>query len=117
MRNIALAAAPVLALAFSGSAIARDAASIEKGKQVYESAMPKCKVCHSIGGVGNPKGALDDVGAKMKAEDIKAWICTPKEMAEKAKAMRKPAMPAYPKEKISEADLGALTAYLESLKK
>jgi mono/diheme cytochrome c family protein len=117
MRRVALAVAPVLALVLSAPAIARDAASIEKGKQVYEGAVPKCKACHSIGGVGNPKGALDEVAAKMKAEDIKAWICTPKEMAEKAKAMRKPAMPAYPKEKLSEADLEALTAYLLSLKK
>ena len=92
-------------------------AQVDKGKQVYESAMPKCKVCHSIGGVGNPKGPLDDVGNKHKAEDIKAWLRTPKEVAAKAKSTAKPAMPAYPPEKLSDADLEALTAYLLSLKK
>ena len=38
-------------------------------------------------------------------------------MTAKAKAERKPPMPAYSKEKISDADLDALTAYLSSLKK
>jgi mono/diheme cytochrome c family protein len=57
------------------------------------------------------------VGAKLKADDLKAWMRTPKEMAEKAKADRKPPMPAYSKEKLADADLEALTAYLLSLKK
>ena len=48
MRRAALFVVPVLALAFSGRAAAQDAAKIEKGKQVYEAATPKCKVCHSI---------------------------------------------------------------------
>lgn len=98
-------------------AAATASAQADKGKQVYEAAMPKCKVCHSIGGVGNAKGALDDVGSKLKAEEIKAWLRTPKEMTEKAKATRKPVMPAYPPDKLSDADLDALAAYLLSLKK
>jgi mono/diheme cytochrome c family protein len=57
------------------------------------------------------------VGNKLKAEEIKAWLRTPKEMAAKAKAIRKPAMPAFPADKLSDADLEALTAYLLSLKK
>ena len=117
MRRAALVVVPVLALAFSGRATAQDAAKIEKGKQVYEAATPKCKVCHSIAGAGNAKGALDSVGAKSKADDIKAWLRTPKEMTEKTKAARKPVMPAYPKEKLSDEDLDALTAYMLSLKK
>ena len=38
-------------------------------------------------------------------------------MAAKGKADRKPAMPAYPKEKLSDEDLASLTDYLLSLKK
>jgi mono/diheme cytochrome c family protein len=38
-------------------------------------------------------------------------------MSEKAKATRKPAMPAYPVAKLSDADLDALVAYIQSLKK
>ena len=59
------------------------------------AATPKCKVCHSVAGEGNAKGSLDGVGGKLKADEIKAWMRTPKEMAEKAKAERKPPMPAY----------------------
>jgi len=116
MRTLALTVVPLMALALSSPAIAQDA-KVEKGKQVYDAVMPKCKMCHAIGGVGNAKGALDNVGATVKADEIKAWIRTPKEMTEKAKAARKPAMPAYAKEKLSDEDLDALTAYLLTLKK
>jgi len=104
----------LVTLALAAPAFAQDAA---KGKQVYDAATPKCKVCHSIGGEGNAKGSLDAVGGTLKADEIKAWIRTPKEMTAKAKAERKPVMPAYPPEKISDPDLEALTAYLLSLKK
>jgi len=99
-----------------GLAAAQDAAQIEKGKKIYENANPKCKLCHAIGGQGNPKGVLDGVAGKLSADDIKAWMRTPKDMAAKAKATRQPVMPAYPKEKLSDADLDALAAYLGSLK-
>jgi cytochrome c553 len=100
--------------ALAAPAFAQDAA---KGKQVYDAATPKCKMCHSVAGEGNAKGSLDDAGGKLKADEVKAWLRTPKEMAEKAKAERKPPMPAYSKEKLSDADLEALTAYILSLKK
>ena len=116
-RGFVVLTAAGLALAFGTIAGAQDAAKIGKGKQVYDAATPKCKVCHAIGGVGNAKGALDAVGAKLKADEVKAWMRTPKEMTEKTKAARKPVMPAYPKEKMSDEDLEALTAYMLSLKK
>jgi mono/diheme cytochrome c family protein len=106
--------AVITAFALAAPALAQDAA---KGKQVYDAATPKCKTCHSIAGEGNAKGSLDNVGGTLKAEDIKAWLRTPKEMSAKAKADRKPVMPAYAKEKLSDADLDALTAYLLTLKK
>jgi mono/diheme cytochrome c family protein len=97
--------------------MAADAATIEKGKKVYAEAKPlACKTCHSVAGVGNAKGPLDDAG-KLSAADIKAWIRTPKEMTAKAKATRKPPMPAYPPAKLSDENLDALTAYLLTLKK
>jgi mono/diheme cytochrome c family protein len=113
--------AVLVVAAFGGlvavSARAQDAAKIEKGKKVYDAAVPKCKVCHSIGGAGNVKGPLDGVGSKLKAEEVKAWMRTPKEMTEKTKSARKPPMPAYPKDKMSDEDLDALSAYMLSLKK
>lgn len=108
------AVAGVGLMGLAASASAQDA--VVKGKVAYEAAMPKCKTCHSIGGVGNAKGPLDGTGKKLTAEEIKAWIRTPKEMTEKTKATRKPAMPAYGPDKINDATLEAMTAYLSSLK-
>jgi mono/diheme cytochrome c family protein len=116
IRRLAFVGAVGLALGLGSVAVARDA-KVDKGKAVYEAATPKCKVCHAIAGQGNAKGSLDGVGSKLKADEIKAWMRTPKEMTEKAKATRKPAMPAYPKEKLSDDDLDALTAYLGNLTK
>ncbi len=85
----------------------------EGGAAVF--AAQKCSLCHALGGKGNPKGALDEVGAKLTADQIRQWILTPAEMAATAKAERKPAMKAFlnlPKE-----DLDALVAFLHSKKK
>ena len=101
----------VFLLALAVPAAAQD--KLEKGKQVY--AAQKCQACHSVAGVGNKKGVLDDVGARLKEDDIRQWIVAAPEMAAKGKADRKPPMKAYatlPKE-----DVDALVAYLASLKK
>jgi len=101
----------VFVLAVALPASAQDA-RIDKGKQVYTA--QKCQACHSVAGVGNKKGALDGVGAKLKEDEIRQWIVAAPEMAAKAKADRKPPMKAYmlPKE-----DVDALVAYMASLKK
>lgn len=106
MRGVFVAA--IVCLGIAASAAAQDKA---KGEKVY--ADQKCSLCHSIGGKGNPKGPLDDVGAKLKADDIRAWITDAKGMTAKTKATRKPDMKQYtlPKE-----DVDALVAYLSSLK-
>jgi mono/diheme cytochrome c family protein len=88
-------------------------ASIEKGKQVYTA--QKCQACHSVAGVGNKKGALDDIGARLKEDEIRQWIVVAPEMAAKAKADRKPPMKAYAT--LVKEDVDALVAYLASLKK
>lgn len=111
-RVLVLVVSAFVFAAFSGFASAQDA-KVEKGKQVYTD--QKCSMCHSIAGKGNAKGALDDIGSKLSAAEIKQWIVDPKTMAEKAKAERKPAMKAYAS--LPAADLEALVAYLESLKK
>lgn len=95
---------------FAGLAGAQDAA---KGAQVY--ADQKCSMCHAIAGKGNAKGALDDVGSKLKPEDIRQWIVNPTEMSAKAKADRKPPMP-NKFASLPKADLDNLVAYLSSLK-
>jgi len=109
-RIVAGAGALVMA---AGVASAQDAAKALRGKAVY--AEQKCKLCHSIAGEGNAKGPLDGVGSKLSAEDIKQWIVDPKTATEKHKAPRKPPMKAYPN--LPPADLEALVAYMQSLKK
>jgi mono/diheme cytochrome c family protein len=83
-----------------------------KGAEVF--AAQKCSLCHSIAGKGNPKGPLDDVGSKLKADDIRKWIVSPTEMTAAAKADRKPPMKAFAS--LPKADLDALVAYLGTLK-
>lgn len=103
---------PVMLLAtlsFSSTLSAQDLAS--KGKDVYTA--QKCSVCHAIAGAGNKKGALDDVGAKLSAADIRSWLTDAPAMAAKVKAERKPVMKAY---MLAKDDLDALVAYLQTLK-
>jgi mono/diheme cytochrome c family protein len=83
-----------------------------RGEKVY--ADQKCSVCHAIGGKGNAKGALDNVGGKISGDDIRAWITDAKGMTEKTKAPRKPQMKSY---NLPKEDVDALVAYLSALKK
>jgi len=100
-----------VAFAFVAS-VASAQGNADKGKEIY--AAQKCSICHSIGGVGNKKGPLDQVGAKLSANDIRSWITSAPDMAAKAKAERKPAMKAY--STLSKDDLDNLVAYLQTLK-
>lgn len=94
-------------------AFAQNAAQVQKGQKVFTD--QKCSICHSVAGVGNKKGPLDGVGAKLSADDIRKWITSAPEMAAAAKADRKPPMKAYTT--LSKDDLDALVAYVSSLKK
>src|SRR6516162_4591310 len=107
---LAMAAAVAVTAMTAGSASAQDLKA--KGEKVYTD--QKCSLCHSIAGKGNAKGPLDDVGSKLKTDEIRAWIVDAKGMTAKTHATRLPAMKAYtlPKE-----DVDALVAYLGSLKK
>jgi mono/diheme cytochrome c family protein len=109
MRRLVVLAVTALAASFAVAAVAQDKAMIEKGKAVFDGAKPACKMCHTA-----TKAPLDKIGATAKAEDIKAWIRTPKEQI--AKKGAKGTMPVYGTDKVSDADLEALTAYLLSLK-
>lgn len=100
-------------LAATQTVAAQDKAQIERGIKVY--ADQKCSACHSIAGKGNQKGALDDVGSRLTADEIRAWVVNPAEMMKKTKAERKPPMRAYPN--LAKEDLDAVVAYVASLKK
>jgi len=81
-----------------------------RGEQLF--AEQKCTLCHAIGGKGNAKGPLDDVGSKVSAADIRAWLTDAKGMAAKTKATRTPAMKQFD---LKKADVDALVAYLQTL--
>lgn len=100
----------VLMVGLAAAASAQDAKA--KGEQVF--AAQKCSLCHSIAGKGNPKGALDDVGSKIKPDEIRAWIVDAKGMTAKTKAARKPEMKQF---SLPNDEVDALVAYLSSLKK
>ena len=87
------------------------AQDVNKGKDVYTA--QKCSICHSIAGTGNKKGALDGIGGKRTADEIRGWLTDAPAMAAKVKAERKPPMKSLT---LAKDDLDALVAYLQSLK-
>src|SRR5262245_9037844 len=80
---------------------------VEQGSALVTS--QKCVMCHSIGAKGNKKGPLDEVGNKLKAEDIRAWLTTPDAMREKTQATRTPVMK---DPKLGKDQIDALVAFL-----
>src|SRR5262245_38330227 len=84
---------------------------VEQGTALFTS--QKCSMCHAVGAKGNKKGPLDDVGSRLKAEDIRAWLTGPDAMREKMKATRTPVMK---DPKLSKDQVDALVAYLLTLK-
>ncbi len=101
----AVCLAGVILLIVAAVVLPQSAAS-KSGREVY--AAQKCALCHSVSGIGGKKMALDGVGGRLKPEQIKKWIRTPKEM--KADTTMKP----YPN--LPDKDLNDLTAYLMTLK-
>ena len=88
-------------------------AAAAQGQKVYEA--QKCSLCHSVAGKGNAKGPLDGVGSKYTAAELKQWLVNPTEMAKKHNAVRKPPMKSFAS--LAAADVDALVAYLQTLKK
>ena len=113
MRNVFRVLMVTAAFAVLAARPAMAQGDAAKGKAVYDA--QKCSMCHAIAGAGGKTSALDGVGAKLSAEDIRAWIVTPKVMEKKTSSTKKPPMPdRYAK--LPAADLDALVAYMASLK-
>ena len=106
MRRLLVVAVAILAVSFAVSAVAGDAAA---GKAVFDGAKPACKGCHT-----DAKNPLAKAGTDNSAADLKAWVRTPKDMI--AKKGKKGIMPVYGPDKITDADLENLVAYMATMK-
>lgn len=72
------------------------------GKQLFESY--GCSSCHSVAGSGNTASALDGIGSKRTAEEIRKLITSP------------PSTSTMPAMDVPDKDLTNLIAYLLTLK-
>jgi mono/diheme cytochrome c family protein len=91
-----------------------DPKQVAAGKKLYDTL--KCATCHMAEAKGNKKLPLDGISKKMPAAQIRSWIASPAEM--EAKLDKKPAvkMSSMMKTKLSDPDVDALVAYVQSLK-
>ena len=72
------------------------------GKQLFESY--GCSACHSVAGVGNTSSALDGVGSKKNAAELRKAVTSPASGS------------AMPPMDVPAKDLDNLIAYLQTLK-
>jgi hypothetical protein len=103
---------------FSGAVVFAQDAKVQAGKAGYDK--QACKTSHVVAGVGTKGMApqpLDGIGTRLKAEEMKKWFTDTAAM--EAKLAKKPMvkMSDYLKtHKLTDADVEALVAYLQSLK-
>lgn len=69
-----------------------------------------CTSCHAVGGTGNPRHALDGVGARLNREELRAWTTGTGVAAEKLSAMVLRRKQRY--QELPDAELSALLDYL-----
>jgi len=69
-----------------------------------------CSSCHALGGIGNPRYPLDGVGARLKPDELRAWITGTGPAASQLSAMVVRRKARYLE--LSDADLTALVAWL-----
>jgi mono/diheme cytochrome c family protein len=105
VRNTGGVASPATA----ASPAAADA-RLATGRAAFERL--NCMNCHSVAGKGNPANPLDGVGARHDAQGLRDWTLGQGDAADRlsAGAKRQKALAA------NDPDLGAVLAYLASLK-
>jgi len=103
-RLVLVAAAVIIGTMFCAPLYAQDAAA---GEKVF--ARERCNMCHTA-----TRNSLNDVGAKLKAAEIRQWIVNPTVAAQAAKSTAKPPMRSFAK--LSKEDVDSLVAYLQTMK-
>ncbi len=115
LNRIAPAPTPLVETTRKGGAMTL----LERGMEVYE--LHECYNCHKVGGKGSVKKrgpVLDNIGNLLTIEDIKKKIFDPTYLYAEGfeKEHKKGQMPDKYKELMTEEELGALAAYLSTLK-
>jgi mono/diheme cytochrome c family protein len=113
MKGILIAAVATAAVLAAPQPAGAQQPNKDKAMKIFVD--QKCTTCHSLEGRGNKKGALDDVGGKLTAAQIKEWIVDPEGTAASTKPAptRKPPMK---KKALSDEEVNTLVAYLATLK-
>ena len=110
---------PQAATAGSAPAASGPVDIMARGKEVYD--LQECYNCHKIGGQGSVKKrgpVLDNIGSLLTIDDIKKKIFDPTYLYAEGfeKEHKKGLMPDKYKELMTEDELSALAAYLNTLK-
>ena len=116
-RTLTIGAMAITGLLGAGLGVARaqepDPAKVAAGAKIFEEV--KCTTCHGPEGRAKDKQlSLVGIYPKVSAADIRKWIVSPAEMT--AKLPRQPVMP-MKKIDLTEAQVDALVAYVQSLHK
>jgi len=106
VRKLKICAAGLALIAMIGVVTYSAESSVDSGKEVY--ADQKCMMCHSVAGIGNKRFPLDEIGSKMKADELKKFLMNPKETKPNI------IMKAY--SNLPQEDIDDLVAYLTTLK-
>lgn len=85
---------------------------IEQGRKVFTE--QRCTACHSVAGEGNPRAPLDGVGALLTDDELRMWTLGIGDAAESLTVATQRRKQRY--RSLSEADMSALVAYLQTLK-
>jgi len=109
--RIATGLLAVVVMVVAARPAAAQSAKAQQGAALFAS--QKCTMCHSVEGKGNPKGPLDNISARNKAEHIKQWLSDPEGMRAKTNATRTPAMKPM---KLTPDQIDALVAFISSAK-
>jgi mono/diheme cytochrome c family protein len=80
----------------------------EAGARVFRE--QGCTSCHALGGAGNPRHALDGVGARLNREELRAWTTGTGVAADRLSAMVVRRKQRY--QEMADAELSALLDYL-----
>lgn len=93
---------------------APDPAKAAAGQKIFQDT--KCTKCHGMDGRGDKNGKLSLAGAsdKLSPADLRKWITSPAEMTAKLPKKPKEAMKKFD---LTEAQVDALVAYVQTIRK